>query len=81
MTSPMLADYPDATLAVSLPDGTAARATVYDVLGRAVQVSDLAPGAGSLAVEGGSLPAGVYTVRVVAGDGSAPVVRRLTVAR
>ena len=83
---------PEAGLAVAVfPNPTAGRLTVeaasardvrvevIDALGRRVLVAVAAPGAGRLAVDLGSVPAGVYVVRVTADGATAS--RRVAVAR
>ena len=69
------------TLSLSLPEASALRVELYDVLGRRVRVYDegaRAAGLHRVRVSGADLAPGVYTVRLVAGDRQATtrIVRR-----
>ncbi|MDT7857595.1 choice-of-anchor Q domain-containing protein [Rubrivirga sp. S365] len=71
-----------ATVAFGLAEGGAARVAVYDALGREVVVAADGPfarGRHEVSLRAGSLPAGVYVVRVATGGGVQTA--RLTVAR
>ena len=70
-----------ATVSLRLPAAAAVRAEVFDALGRRVAAADASLGAGfqTVPLALADLPAGLYVVRVTAGDDVA--VRRLTVVR
>src|SRR5690606_23492083 len=71
-----------AVVALTLPQPGAVSASVYDVLGRRVALlheGPLAAGRHALALDGASLPPGVYVVRVAAGGEVAA--RTVTVLR
>ena len=70
-----------ATVAFDLGEAATVRLSVYDVLGREVTTAEAPYGAGAhrLALDTSELPAGVYVVRLQAGDASQS--QRLTVAR
>lgn len=86
---PRLAAYPnplvgssEATVALTLDTPNEARVVVYDVLGREVatlHAGELAPGTHTFALDGRSLPAGLYLIR--AESGSHRFTERLTVVR
>jgi len=62
---------PTTTISFTLPETSETRLTVYDILGREVEVlvnGVLGTGTHQATYEAGDLPSGMYTYRLTAGD-------------